>query len=151
MSQGHPHSVDVVATPCGDGFEFHMRHGGKTVSRLEFRKKNGMKKQDWHDVSFVLDDPGGTLVFHPDGRDAIWIARGTQGDAPPCPNERSADPEDEVGRAKVVAGGRTLKLRNSNPRCCLFSFRLNFVARDGSKGVVAFYDPIIDNRNGGSV
>lgn len=145
--RAHPSRVSVKAVQDGDNWTFVMHEEGKPADRLDYSKDAaGMRKHDWHEVDFMLDDPSGRLAFHPDKWEAIWVARGTEHEAPPCPDARSRDHEVYP----VWVKERQLRVCNRNSERCLLSFRLNFVAANDRKGeIVAFLDPIMGNGNGG--
>ena len=143
----YPSRVSVQAVREGDGWTFIMHEQGQPADRLDFSKDAaGMRKHDWHEVDFMLDDPSGRLVFHPNKWDAIWVARGTEHDAPACPDAKCRDHDVYPLWVK----DRQLRVCNRNNDRCLLSFRLNFVAASDPKGdIVASLDPIMGNGNGG--
>jgi len=149
-STAYPRTITVVASKRGLGWDLAMEEDENPVSELVFEKKDKMHGSDWHLLTFELHDPRGELMFHPLAADAIWIARGTDKAAPPCPSVRCSDPSNELRDPQITAEGNGLTIRNDNPRKCKFSFRLNFVRRrDEQLRIVASLDPIISNKNGG--
>lgn len=145
VGQAHGSRVTVRAERQGGGWQFTMRQDGAEIERLDFSKDAlKMKKRDWHEIDFMLDDPSGTLAFHPDKWEAIWVARGTETQAPACPDRRCRD----EGVYPQWVKDRQLRLRNHNAERCLLSFRLNFV-QAGEQEIVAWLDPVIRNGNGG--
>ncbi|HVF83901.1 MAG TPA: hypothetical protein VM913_07000 [Sphingomicrobium sp.] len=127
-----------------------MAQDGRPTEALHFSKdEKKMKKVDWHDVVFVLKDPSGTLAFHPDKDQALWVARGDEHNAPPCPAKQSSDPCKGF-RVKSNPRPNELLVHNDNAKECLLSYRLNFVAAgSGSNTIVAYHDPVVGNKNGG--
>ncbi|MCW3797646.1 hypothetical protein OMW55_07500 [Sphingomonas sp. BN140010] len=145
--KAHPARVAVVATPDGDGWRFAMRQDSQAVDRLDFSKDAaGMRKADWHEIDFMLEDPSGRLAFPRDKWDAIWVARGTETEAPDCP--RAASRDHDVYPLWVK--DKVLRVCNRNSDRCLLSFALNFVPTGSPDGpIVATLDPIMGNGNGG--
>jgi hypothetical protein len=145
----YPMRVTVQARRNGDNWTFVMRDQGHDADRLDFSKDAaGMRKPDWHEIDFMLNDPSGTLSFHPDKGEAIWVARGSEQDAPPCPDRRH--PRDKAVYPLWVKD-RQLRVCNRNDERCLLSFRLNFVAAGSHDAtIIASHDPIMGNANGGS-
>jgi hypothetical protein len=140
----------------GDGIAFHMEQDGKRKDRLTFSKSDeGMKKADWHEIVFELHDPTGSdLRFHPDPGTAMWVARGTKDKEPRCPRNPAKDPVQELRPIEVSQDGLQLTVINDNKAECYLSFQLNFVepfAKGDTPKIVAEFDPVIQNKNGGEV
>lgn len=155
--QGKPrvievHAQSVLGTP--EGITFRMMENGQFVDDLIFnKKKENMRRADWHEISFVLHDPTGSdLRFHPVATQAMWVSRGTDKKKPLCPRKPSQDPEGEFVPIEVSEDGLTLRARNSNGRECLLAFALNFVHQkdtDRDPRIVATLDPGAGNQNSG--
>jgi hypothetical protein len=143
----YPTRIEVVAIPDGDNWRFGMRQDGQPVERLDFSKDAaGMRKSDWHEIDFILQDDTGRLAFPRNKWDAIWVARGSVSDAPDCPKEASRDHDVYPINAK----DGVLRVINRNASPCLLSFALNFVAKGQPDGpIIASLDPIMGNGNGG--
>lgn len=154
---GKQRRIRVVArTKLGSasGIGFHMEEGGERKDRLTFcKREEQMKKADWHEIVFELDDPTGSdLQFHPNPAMAMWVARGTPTKAPSCPRNPKQDEQAELRPTAVSEDGLQLTVINDNKGECFLSFQLNFVepfARGDRPRIVAEYDPIIQNKNGG--
>lgn len=149
MGHGKERPVTIKAL-AGGGFE--MLEAKQPKKRLEFyKKKDNLKKEDWHEVVFELDDPGGTRRFHPDPTQAIWVARGDITTEPECPPNPSQDPLGEFKGVDVSRDGRRLIVHNTNETECLLSFRLNF-SRVGDPSsdptIIDYHDPGVKNGNG---
>jgi hypothetical protein len=132
-----------------------MEEGGARKDRLTFSKSDEqMKKGDWHEITFELHDPTGSdLQFHPDPGTAMWVARGTKHKAPRCPRNPARDPDQEFRPTKVSDDGLQLTVINDNKAECLLAFQMNFVepfAKGDRPKIVAEYDPIVENKNGGA-
>lgn len=147
--RGHPSEITVRARRHGGEWTVTMQVAGKATDRVHYSKDDlGLRKHDWHEIDFLLDEPSGTLAFHPDKHQAIWVARGSRTEAPPCP----AAPSRDAGVVPLSVTDNRLRVRNDNAEPCLLSFRLNFVAAGtGDEAIVAFLDPIMSNGNGGSI
>lgn len=149
--RGDPSIVQVFANKDASGqWQFHMHQDNQPVTELEFDKtRKQLKKSDWHDVTFVLEEPTGSLQFHPRKEQAIWVARGSPTEKPGCPSGPSSDPLKGF-RAQSDPKPRELTVHNANKEPCYLSYRLNFVAA-GSRDdtIVAFHDPVVGNKNGG--
>lgn len=151
QGKGDPCTVRIFANkgPNGD-WQFHMHQDNHPADQLTFSKdKKKLKKSDWHDISFVLEEPTDSLRFHPRKEEAIWVARGSATQPPACPTARSSDPLGEFV-ARNSPKPKELQVRNGNGSNCFLSYRLNFVDMNGgSDKIIAFHDPIIGNQNGG--
>lgn len=146
--RGHPSEITVRARSSSGTWTFAMQVEGEQVDRVDYSKDRlGLRKHDWHEIDFHLDEPSGELAFHPDKHEAIWVKRGSESEAPPCPTKPSRD----HGVVPMSVTARLLRVRNDNAERCLLSFRLNFVAAGtNNEEIVAFLDPIMGNQNGGS-
>lgn len=144
-----PSLVQVFAYQEEEEWQFHMHQDGKPVKKLRFSKDDKkLNKSDWHDVTFVLDEPTNSLQFHPDPQQAIWVARGTKNDEPDCPDEPSYD---HGFYAKGKPEPKRLLVCNNNDEEGYLSYRLNFVTAGSSDNkIVAFHDPVVGNKNGGT-
>ena len=146
--RAHPSEISVHARPDGAGWTIAMHVEGRPSERIDYSKDAlGLRKHDWHEIDFRLDEPTGKLAFHPDKHEAIWVARGTESEAPACPSAPSRD----HGVVPISVADQLLRVRNDNAEPCLLSFRLNFIAAgSGNDEIVAFLDPIMGNQNGGA-
>lgn len=146
--RAHSSEITVHARRSGDSWTVAMHVEGAPSDRVDYSKDAlGLRKHDWHEIDFRLDEPTGALAFHPDKHEAIWVTRGTASEAPPCPSQPSRD----HGVVPISSAPSLLRVRNDNAEPCLLSFRLNFVAAGReSDEIVAFLDPIMGNQNGGA-
>ena len=154
---GKQRRIKVIASTklgTGSGIDFRMEENGARKERLTFcKREEQMKKADWHEIVFELEDPTGSdLRFHPKPATAMWVARGTNTKAPHCPRNPKQDEAGELRPMSVSEDGLQLTVINDNKGECFLSFQLNFVepfAEGATPRIVAEYDPIIQNKNGG--
>jgi len=130
--------------------EFELEdEDGAIGEKLKFDKKQEMKKADHHEVTFKLEtEQGVSLRFPSDKLRAMWVAKGTATKPPACPKSPAHHPD-------IVAHSVTaneLVVHNRNPEQCLYKFALNFVKpTDTNESKLISYDPMYDNRNGGTL
>ena len=136
------HAFDDQNAPNGIGFNlsgFDVRNEEIRCSKDDARPK--MHKSDKHKITFELANRSSTnLSFVSRATDAIWTgkddrncARGTQ--------------NDEIKQVNVA--GERLTVTNANSAPARLKFTLNFVD-DATPPKEYPYDPIWDNRNGGT-
>lgn len=152
-----PRSVDIYVEPDSNepsGYCFSMEDGGRAASALVFDKNaDKMKKSDDYKISFKLyNRKGADLVFSKLPEKVMW-AMATDGPTGACPPEGSTFDGFYVDPATYIKDD-LLTVINTDQTCQFFSFCLNFVPRGTKEGKgtkYICYDPIGDNRNGGSV
>ena len=132
----------------GVGFEMIDDDGSVTDTLVFDKKKDGLKKDQYHRVIFTLqDDSGQKLLFPSDKDQAMWVAQGTETEIPNCPESRRHHGEfkaKEVGKQR-----NTLEVHNQNSKKCYYKFSLNFVrATDTGEMRLIRFDPITTNKNG---
>jgi hypothetical protein len=157
MTHGKQCKVRVTATsdpqePQGVKFDFTSAKKNSR-GRLEFDKKvDNMPKADFYQVEFDLDDQTGMdLRFPSNAKDAMWTSDGSQNGVPSCPE--SAHHNDEFRATGVLGNGKKLTVRNEDSKVENIAFTLRFLP-DGKyasdpKNYI-HYDPVVENRNGGS-
>lgn len=151
-----PQVVNIIATrdenEVPDKIAWGMEdENGNELETLVFTKGDkGMKASDHHVITFkLLQQEGLDLMFAPDPDVAMWVNRGTANNIPSCPTVQPKK-NNAVFHA-TASNGDTLTVLNKNPQKCFYKFSLNFVAQGGENPDYLFrYDPIGDNRNGGS-
>lgn len=151
---GWKRKVKVLAEKNSKGeVEFQMDSDlkGSDADVVFDKTKDKMPKRDFYLVEFDLDDDTGLdLEFAPDPRNALWVAVGTETEAPPCPENPSHS--DEFYAVGIGQSGKRLTVRNDNETKAKFSFSLNFLkggADPEDPNSYVRYDPIGDNRDGG--
>jgi hypothetical protein len=155
--------VDVIASGDGNGgVGFHMEENGARVGkcgkkhdveRLVFSKTaSNMKKDDVHEVHFVLHNKKGANVRFPTSRlNAMWAHKVADEDDP-CP-DHDKHLDGEFYAEDVSDDQKRLTVINTNMDVGLVAFRLNFVP-EGNDGAgwaaddYIAYDPIGSNQNG---
>lgn len=132
--------------------DFKMFEGNSTqpTDTLEFDKnKNGMKKSEFYDIHFKLDNASDTnLIFldDPNNKDeCMWVAKGSKHAPPACPPGQMTHGEFTI---KSISDLK-LVVENKDLDECKYKFVLCFVDKDDGNRIVR-YDPIYDNKNGGS-
>lgn len=134
------HAYDDEKAPDGIGFNlsgFDVRDQEIRCSKDDARPK--MHKSDKHKIIFELANRSSTnLSFVTRATDAIWTGKDDRDCAKGMQN-------DEIKQINVT--GERLTVTNANSAPARLKFTLNFVD-DAGKPVP--YDPIWDNRNGGS-
>lgn len=156
MGKKFPKHVNIIAArdpSKPDGVHFHMeRPNGAELESIVFDKKGeGMGKQDDHELKFkLIQESGMTLEFAQDLKDVLWVAWGDKDHEPSCPMAPPANWPDPVFFAETSAPKR-LTVVNKNPDNRFFAFTINFTdkAATGPKKLIS-YDPIGENKNGGS-
>lgn len=151
------HPVTVTAEREGELTRFAANSDlwDHSSQALRFHKDHhGMKKHDYHLVEFVLDDhTGDDLRFPNSPHHAMWVSKVEDPGHPTCPNKDSESNYEVLEPICVCDGGQRLIVRNDNPRVEQWAFTLNFVKRgqdDADADHYVSWDPITDNRNGGS-
>lgn len=126
---------------------FEMTEGGSKTDTLTFDKtKDKMKKNENYDLQFKLVNTNGLkLEFLQDCQEVMWVAKGTTTAPPACPQSQASDPEFTV--TGVCA--ETLDVTNADLTACMYKFALNFIDT-GNGNKAERFDPIYDNKNGGS-
>jgi hypothetical protein len=102
-------------------------------------------------VRFILDDDDDTgLLFPDDHTRAIWVKPVKDKNEKTCPTE--GDKWDVFTPLRVTDNNRTLEVRNTNQCRATFKFALNFTEKPHDSGAkLISWDPIGENRNGGSL
>lgn len=100
-------------------------------------------------VCFHLVEDGGTgLVFPSRPSRALWVHKVAKKNDP-CPPQNAT--WDGFRPVDVINNNRTLQVQNPNGHKQLFKFSLNFVSdKDNPNADLEYWDPIGENRNGGS-
>ena len=139
MGQEKKVDVTIYAEPdkSGSGISFSLESVLGNGDRLTFKND---KKDDFYKVFYHLEDGNLGLKFRSDPDDALWVVKGG-----PCP--RSPAKDDEFKPIQVTDQDKTLVVHNKNRVEAEYVYTLRFVQADGT-GVD--WDPIIDNRNGGT-
>ncbi len=131
------------------GIQFDMEdEDGKFGDELVFDKKQEMKKNDHHNVTFRLERENGvSLRFPSDKKRAMWVRRDGATVAAGCPTEQ--DQHADITAQHVSAN--ELIVHNRNPEPAMYKFALNFVKpTDKDESDLITYDPVYVNRNGGT-
>lgn len=151
-----PQVVNIIATrdenalPDKIAWGMEDENGNELESLIFCKNDKGMKVTDHHLITFkLMQQEGLGLIFAPDCDTAMWVNRGTANDIPSCPVTQPTR-KNAVFHA-TASNGDTLTVLNKNPQKCFYKFSLNFV-KPGStdSSYLHRYDPIGDNRNGGS-
>lgn len=146
-----PYGVTIEAYKDSNGkIAFHMLKKGEKPGTLTFDKnKDKMKKSDNYDIHFdLVNQDGLKLEFLQDTQDVqnvMWVAKGSATAPPACPQSQASDPEFTV--TSVTAN--TLDVTNTDLNSCMYKFALNFIDT-GNGNKAEQFDPIYDNKNGGS-
>jgi hypothetical protein len=152
------HPVALLATKDADG-KYHFKPDSdvwnETGGEFLFHKdRNGMAKQDFHLVEFVIDDQTGEgLSFPTVPHDAMWVTSVPDRSNATCPDKDTTSDYSVMEPICVCDGGKRLIVRNDNPRKEDWSFTLNFVrpgADQSDPGSYVSWDPIGSNQNGGT-
>lgn len=149
-------SVNVHVKPDASqpsGYDFWMDVGGTKKSTLSFDKtKDKMKKSEHYDVVFTLhNEDGADLVFSKLSNIVTWAAA-TDGPTGACPPANSNFPGWSVDPDTPITD-YSLSVINTDDTEQYFSFCLNFVPKgtiEGPNTIYIPYDPIGDNKDGGS-
>lgn len=154
MSRGR--FVDIFVEPdtheeCG--YRFSMEEGGVGTTALVFSKTaDGMRKSEDYKVQFKLHNrKGANLVFSKLADKVMW-AMATDGPTGACPPEGSSFPDFYVDPTTYPTDD-VLTVINTDTTVQCFSFCLNFVEKgttEGKETHYVCYDPIGDNKDGGS-
>lgn len=147
--------ITIIAEPDPakpDGVSFRMTdEDGACLDTLVFdKKKNGMSKNEVHDVHFrLVQQSGMTLEFAQSLNDVLWVTWGSPDSPPPCPTTRPPeDPDPQFWAYQSTP--KKMKARNKNPEQQWFSFTINFVDPKSSTPTKLIpYDPVGENKNGG--
>ena len=139
MGQEKNVRVTIIARPddSEDGICFRLESDLGNGDRLTFKND---KKGDTYRVTYCLDDGDLGLKFRKRPYDAIWVAEGSYCPESPCTN-------DEFKPLHVTPDRRELVVLNKNGFADEFCYTLRFRKADGGE---IDWDPIIDNRNGGT-
>jgi hypothetical protein len=137
------------------GIDFRMYDSAnaepdQAVDELVFSKA-GAKKEDYHKITFRLENTKGTNVkFAPKKDDALWVVEGDSKNRPACPKRKpSKKPSGKTLRA-ITVDDYELVAHNNNNDECEFSFALGVVAAsDVNATQVIPLDPGGSNQNGG--
>lgn len=136
------HAFDDKGAASGIGFNlsgFDVRDEEIRCSKDDARPK--MHKADKHRITFELANRSSTnLRFADRASDAIWTGKDDRDCARGMQN-------DEIKQVSV--GGERLTVTNANSAPARLKFTLNFID-DANPPNEYPYDPIWDNRNGGS-
>jgi len=155
MAKRFPKHVNIIAHEDAskpDGVAFHLETpNGEKLESIVFSKDDElMAKKDEHELHFSLvQESGMTLEFAQSLTDVLWVAWGDKDHIPPCPTSGTGKADPIFYAEKSVP--KKLTVVNTNPSNSFFSFTINFVdsSTQGVKKLIP-YDPIGDNRNGGS-
>lgn len=144
-------NVTIKATRNASGeIEFEMEYKNGATDLLVFDKsRDGMKKADGYLINFTLDNgPGVNLAFVSDPDDVMFVRKGSNNHTPKCPRNGAGNGQTPF---QVVGPVQATSLSVSNPDAdvCFYKFALRFEDRNDGNKIVTF-DPIYDNRNGGS-
>ena len=157
---GKKMKVTVHASPGTQGREvdFWIESDLKKVptdpadEELIFNKtNNGMKKKDWYEVDFDLDDHSGLkLEFAPNPMLAFWVSMGSPFNPQPgCPQM----PSYCESVYAISVNPSKLTVRNEDEVWSTFRFSLGFLkgGQDPkNQNSYVRYDPIGSNQDGGS-
>lgn len=147
-----PCNVTIKATknPAGE-FEFDMDYKGGSTELLVFDKaKDGMKTIDEYLINFTLENgPGINLAFVSNANDVMYVKKGSDNHLPKCPKNGSGNGQTPFQVVNNPVPPTTLTVRNPDADVCFYKFALRFEDRNDGNKIVTF-DPIYDNRNGGS-
>ena len=146
-----PITIRTTAVPVSpevpDGVKFEMDDGGTITDQPIFDKiKDQMDEDDYHKVVFTLvNGTGVDLIFPTNKLRAMWVAKGTATQAPPCPRTTAHHKDIKAQNVQPLQ----LTVHNKNKDKALYKFALNFVRSDDvNQTKLISYDPIYDNRNG---
>ncbi len=143
-----PRPVTIKSSKDASGkIEFEMAEGGNKTDTLTFDKtKDKMKQSDNYDIQFKLVNTNGLkLEFLQDSQEVMWVAKGNDVAPPACPQSQASDPEFTV--TGVTAD--SLYVTNTDLNSCKYKFALNFIDT-GNGNKAEQFDPIYDNKNGGT-
>lgn len=148
--------VDVFVEPDSNspsGYTFSMEKGGKGASTLVFDKNaHNMKKSEHFKIDFKLHNTKGAKLRFSKLTDKVMWAMATNGPTGQCPPEGSSFPGFYVDPASFIQDD-LLTVVNEDMSVQSFSYCLNFVpdgTDEGPDTKYIAYDPIGENRNGGS-
>lgn len=154
MSKGR--YVNIYAEPNANepcGYSFSMEEGGRAASTLVFDKNaDKMKKSDDYKIEFKLHNRNGADLVFSKVADKVLCAMATPGPSSACPPEGSCLPGLYVDPATFIQDD-LLTVINEDMTQQYFAFALNFVPRGTKEGKgtkYICYDPIGDNRDGGT-
>jgi hypothetical protein len=123
--------------------------GGAPDLQFDKNKDNMPKRKDYLVIFNLVNGPGVNLRFVSDVDNVMWAKWGTVDVPPSCPTTSS-----NVGGFETVGVSDTvLAVTNEDSKRGLIAFTLNFIGPTGDSndpGTYIPYDPIVDNRNGGS-
>ena len=146
-----PCDVKIKATKNPNGeFEFDMEYKGGSTELLVFDKaRDGMKPNDEYVITFTLENGHGVnLAFVSDADDVMFVKKGSNNHLPKCPRNGGGNGQTPFEVITPVQPN-ILKVRNPDADVCFYKFALRFEDRNDGNKIVTF-DPIYDNRNGGS-
>lgn len=152
-----PRTVRVEVFPDaskehGIGFKMFDSTSGNSnqpTDELVFSKA-GKFKNDYHRITFKLENTQGANLKFARREDALWVVEGDDKTRPPCPRTKPA--QAPSGKTLRLVGRHDLELiaHNNNNERCEFSFALGVVsATDLDEYKVIPLDPGGSNQNGG--
>jgi hypothetical protein len=148
MSKTRNVTIETSRNSSGD-IEFSMKEGGTETELLVFDKnKDKMKKSEHYDIVFTLRNGNGiNLSFVTQNSDGpvMHIAAGSWKHVPKCPAGASSGNNQDFSVTSVTAN--ELKVKNEDSTECFYKFVLRFIDTSGN---IHVFDPIYDNRDGGS-
>lgn len=154
MSKGR--FVDIFVEPnssAPSGYQFSMEDGGVGTNTLVFDKNTeNMRKSEDFKIEFKLHNRKGADLCFSKVKEKVMWAMATDGPTGECPPEGSSFPGFYVDPTSFMRDD-VLTVINTDKTQQYFSFCLNFVPRgtkEDSDTKYILYDPIGDNRNGGT-
>lgn len=144
-------TIKPYRTNTGDiDFRMYVGNSKTPTDTLVFNKNDDkIHKSEFYQVHFTLENaPDTNLVFLQDAKnkqECMWVAAGNKSQPPVCPNGRSTHSEIMVEEVEDYE----LIVENQDMIECKYKFVLCFEDLDRNRKVVR-YDPIYDNKNGGT-
>jgi hypothetical protein len=112
--------------------------------------KAGKKTNDFHRVTFKLENTQGTNLKFARKGDALWVVEGDDKTRPSCPSTKPAEEPSGKTLRVIRRHDHELVAHNNNNEKCEFSFALGVVtATDLDEYKVIPLDPGGSNQNGG--
>lgn len=131
-----------------EGKDYKFSMSGYDVTGDEIVcSKAGMKKSADNMITFEIANHDTNLLFPSKASRAMWVGD----DENDCPPSQPRGPHQHIVATSVSGDREQLTVKNANPSIDRYKFCLNFVdAEDGSEETLYQWDPIWDNKNGGS-